>query len=145
MIRSLAFGVACVLGGLATSDPVAAQTTLGAEAQDQAPQSLVLYFDTGSATVRPSDIPVLDQAARLYRDGNPIIMVLTGGADAVGPPELNLRISQQRTASVLRGLVARGLPAERFQLLAKGESEPAVPAAADVAEQQNRRAEIRWR
>lgn len=145
MTRPLAPGAMCLLGALAMPHLTAAQTTLGAEAQAQAPQSLVLYFDTGSAAIRPSDVAVLDQAARLYRDGNPIVMVLTGATDSVGSPEVNLRISQLRTASVLHGLVARGLPAERFQLLAKGESEPAVPTAAGVAEPQNRRVEIRWR
>jgi len=54
-------------------------------------------------------------------------------------------ISQQRAATVLRGLVARGIPAERFQLLAKGETDPVVPARQGVAQAENRRVEIRWR
>lgn len=145
MTLRFALGVAGLIGLLAMPGPSAAQTTLGQEAQSQAPQSLVLYFGSGSAAIRASDAALLDQAARLYRDGHPIVMVLTGATDAVGSPEANLRISQQRTASVLRGLVARGIPAERFQLLAKGESEPAVPSAPGVAEERNRRVEIRWR
>ncbi len=145
MIHRLSSPTAGLLALLATASPLAAQTTLGQEAQAEAPKSLVLYFGLGSTAVRPSDVALLDQAARLYRDGHPIIMVLTGGTDAVGSPEVNLRISQARTASVLHGLVSRGIPAERFQLLAKGESEPAVPAPPGVAEAQNRRVEIRWR
>ena len=141
-LSSLALGL---LALLASAAPAAAQTKLGQEAQIEAPKSLVLYFGPGSTAVRPNDVTLLDQAARLYRDGRPIIMVLTGGTDAVGPPEANLRISQARTAAVLRGLVARGIPAERFQLLAKGESEPTIPASPGVAEAQNRRVEIRWR
>ncbi len=145
MIHRLSSPTAGLLALLATASPLAAQTTLGQEAQAEAPKSLVLYFGPGSTAVRPSDVALLDQAARLYRDGHPIIMVLSGSTDAVGSPEWNLRISQARTAAVLRGLVARGIPAERFQLLAKGESEPSVPAPAGVAEAQNRRVEIRWR
>ena len=139
---SLAAGLLALLVAAA---PVAAQTSLGQEAQVEAPKSLVLYFGPGSTAIRSGDAAVLDQAARLYRDGRPIIMVLTGGTDAVGSPEANLRISQARTAAVLRGLVSRGIPAERFQLLAKGESEPAIPSPPGVAEAQNRRVEIRWR
>ena len=56
-------------------------------------------------------------------------MILTGGTDTVVSPECNLRVAQNRTAAVLRGLVARGIPAERFQLLAKGETDLAVPTA----------------
>ena len=145
MIHRLSAPAAGLLALLASAAPVAGQTNLGQEAQAEAPKSLVLYFDPGSTAIRHGDSALLDQAARLYRDGHPIIMVLTGGTDAVGSPEANLRISQARTATVLRGLVSRGIPAERFQLLAKGESEPTIPSPPGVTQAQNRRVEIRWR
>jgi outer membrane protein OmpA-like peptidoglycan-associated protein len=110
-----------------------------------APESLVLYFDLGSAEVRSQDEALLDQASRLYRDGNPIVMIVAGSADTVGLPERNLSLSQQRADAVLRGLIARGIPAGRFQLVAKGETELAVATADDVSEQRNRRVEITWR
>ena len=112
---------------------------------DSAPAPLKLYFDSGSAQVRAQDIAMLDRAARAFRDGNPIVMIVSGSADAVGDAASNLRISQQRAEAVLRGLVARGIPVERFQILAKGESEPAVAAPAGHAESANRRVEISWR
>jgi len=114
-------------------------------ASSAAPSSLVLYFDLGSAEVRPPDMAVLDQASRLYRDGKPIVMVITGSTDAVGTAESNLRLSQRRAEAVLHGLVARGIPPERFQILAKGMTEPAVPTTPGSAEPGNRRAEITWR
>jgi outer membrane protein OmpA-like peptidoglycan-associated protein len=114
-------------------------------APSAAPSSLLLYFDLGSAEVRPTDVAVLDQASRLYRDGKPLVMVITGSTDAVGTAEGNLRLSQRRAEAVLRGLVARGIPPERFQILAKGQTEPAVPTAPGSAEPGNRRAEITWR
>jgi hypothetical protein len=46
-----------------------AQTTT-ASPEAAAPDSLVVYFDSGSSAVRPGDEAVLDQASRLYRDGN---------------------------------------------------------------------------
>jgi hypothetical protein len=33
-----------------------------------APSSLLIYFNPGSATVRPKDVALLDQASRLYRE-----------------------------------------------------------------------------
>ena len=87
MILRLSSLAAGLLAVLATSAPLAAQTSLGQEAQAEAPKSLVLYFGPGSAAIRPNDTALLDQAARLYRDGRPIIMMLTGGTDAVGSPE----------------------------------------------------------
>jgi outer membrane protein OmpA-like peptidoglycan-associated protein len=114
-------------------------------APSAAPSSLVFYFDVGSAKVRPQDVALFDQASRLYRDGKPLVMVVTGSTDAVGTAAGNLRLSQQRAEAVLRGLVARGIPTERFQILAKGETEPPVATAPGAAEPRNRRAELTWR
>jgi outer membrane protein OmpA-like peptidoglycan-associated protein len=44
-------------------------------------------------------------------------MILTGTADRTGDAAVNLEISQLRAAAVLRGLIARGIPADRFQVL----------------------------
>lgn len=111
----------------------------------KAPDSLVLYFASGSTAVSKEGLAILDQASRLYRDGKPIVMVVSGSSDSVGSPAGNLKLSQQRADAVLRGLIARGIPAERFQVLAKGETEPSVPTAKGVAEARNRRVEITWR
>jgi outer membrane protein OmpA-like peptidoglycan-associated protein len=72
-------------------------------------------------------------------------MTVAGGADAVGDPVSNLRISQRRADAVFQGLVARGIPAERFQVVAKGETQPAVQTGAGVAEPKNRLAVITWK
>jgi outer membrane protein OmpA-like peptidoglycan-associated protein len=130
---------------IALSAEIAFAQTPSAPPATNAPESLVLYFDLGSAEVRSQDEVLLDQASRLYRDGNPIVMIVAGSADTVGVPERNLLLSQQRADAVLRGLIARGIPAGRFQLVAKGETELAVATADDVSEQRNRRVEITWR
>ena len=117
----------------------------GAPAAAKAPDSLSVFFSSGSATISPQGLAVLDQAARTYRDGKPIIMVVSGGSDATGTAATNLRLSQVRADAVLQGLVARGIPIERFQLLAKGETEPAVPDPDGKPEARNRRVEISWR
>jgi outer membrane protein OmpA-like peptidoglycan-associated protein len=109
-----------------------------------APSSLVLHFDPGSATVRQQDVPLLDQASRLYRAGKPIVMIVTGTADTTGSAAANLQLSERRANNVLQGLVSRGIPVERFQVVAKGETDPVVPTKADVAEERNRSVEITW-
>jgi outer membrane protein OmpA-like peptidoglycan-associated protein len=110
-----------------------------------APAPLVVYFDMGSSAVRNEDKAVLDHASRAYNEGKPIVMILTGTADRTGDAAVNLELSERRAASVLRGLIARGIPADRFQVLAKGETELPVPTNSGVAEAQNRRVEITWR
>jgi outer membrane protein OmpA-like peptidoglycan-associated protein len=127
----------------ATNPPDAAKTD--AQPAPAAPAPLVVFFDTGSSTIRNEDRAVLDHASRAYNEGKPIVMILTGTADRTGNAEVNLEISQRRAAAVLKGLLARGIPADRFQVLAKGETELPVPTNSGVAELQNRRVEITWR
>ena len=110
-----------------------------------APAPLVLYFDMGSTTIRKEDKAVLDHASRAYNEGKPIVMILTGTTDRTGDAQVNLQLSERRAAAVLQGLLARGIPADRFQVLAKGETDLPVPTNPGVAEAQNRRVEITWR
>jgi len=145
--RPMKLFAAAVLLGLAAG----AQARATEDAQPSvapaagAPAPLVVYFNSASTRVRPQDDAVLDHASRLYNEGKPIVMVITGATDAVGRPDQNLILSQQRADIVLRELIARGIPVNRFQLLAKGETEPAVATAQGVAELRNRRVEITWR
>ena len=118
----------------------------GGPAQGAEPAGkLVLLFDTGASALDARNEAILDQASRLYRDGRPIMMTVSGGSDAVGQPAQNLLLSQRRATAVVRGMIARGIPAERTEILAKGETNPAVPAQRGVPEAQNRRVEITWR
>jgi outer membrane protein OmpA-like peptidoglycan-associated protein len=131
----------------ANNPPAAAKTDAAKTdaAAPAAPAPLVVYFDLGSTTIRTDDKAVLDHASRAFNEGKPIVMILTGTADRTGDAAVNLELSQLRAAAVLRGLIARGIPADRFQVLAKGETELPVPTNPGVAEAQNRRVEITWR
>ncbi len=111
----------------------------------EAPESLKVYFDTGSAAIGADQSDTLDQAARLFRDGNPIVMIVAGVADTTGSPERNLELSLKRADSVARGLSERGIPANHLQVLGRGNSELAVDTAVGVSEPGNRIAEITWR
>ncbi len=146
------FGVAGTAGAqpadpapTAPSAPVSAPAPGGNAEGAEAAGKLVLLFETGNASLNARNEAILDQASRLYREGRPIIMIVSGSTDAVGFPAENLQLSQRRANVVARGLLLRGIPAERTQILAKGETNPAVPAQRGVPEAQNRRVEITWR
>jgi outer membrane protein OmpA-like peptidoglycan-associated protein len=144
MVTSAIARVLAVAATALSAGSALAQTP-AAPAATNGPESVVLHFDLGSAAIRGQDEALLDQASRLYRDGNPIVMIVTGSADTVGQPDVNLALSQQRADAVLRGLTARGIPVGRFQLVAKGETDLAVATEDDVPEERNRRVEITWR
>ncbi len=109
------------------------------------PNSLVVYFDFGSAALTPKDNEALDQASRLYRAGHPILMVVSGYTDTAGSAEYNLELSLQRANTVLHELVARGIPADKFHIVADGETDLAVPTPQGVSDPANRRVVVSWR
>lgn len=118
----------------------------GAMAQDdETPSDLKIYFDLGSSQIRADQGEALDTAARLFRDGNPIVMIVSGSADTVGGDLLNLNLSTQRAQTVAVALADRGIPASRLQITGLGNSELAVETPDGTAEQQNRTATITWR
>lgn len=156
LTKGCIFGAAMLIGAAETAAaqqaadsppnaPVSAPAPGGSAEGADAAGKLVLLFATGSSGLDARNEAILDQASRLYREGRPIIMIVSGSADAVGSPEENLLLSQRRANAVARGLMVRGIPAERTQILAKGETNPAVPAQRGVPEAQNRRVEITWR
>ena len=145
MIRSHRTSLAAfalLLGSVAAhAQPAAADAKPAAAG---APAPLVVLFAPGSSSLRAEDKAVLDHASRAYSEGKPIVMILTGSSDRIGSAQLNLTLSQRRATAVLNGLLARGIPADRFQVLAKGETELPVPDKQGQAQAQNRRVEISW-
>ena len=120
---------------------LSAAATLPGHAQDD----LRVYFGSGSAQVAPDQADTLDQAARLFREGNPFVMILAGTADTVGVAERNLDLSLRRARAVADGLVARGIPVGRLQVLGRGNSELEVETGDGVANEENRVVVISWR
>lgn len=120
-------------------------TALPAFAQTEGPEPLKILFDTNAATVPGNGVETLDQAARLFRDGNPIVMIVSGGTDTVGDPAYNLDLSLRRAQAVAAGLAERGIPVERLQVLGRGASELAVDTEEGVDNPDNRVVEISWR
>ncbi len=134
--------------GAAAQQATAAQPDAPGDAPNAAaaaPAPLVVLFEAGSSTLRPREKAVLDRASRAYNEGKPIVMILTGSSDRVGGARMNLTLSQRRATAVLSALLDRGIPAERFQVLAKGETELPVPTKPGTAEPRNRSVEITWR
>jgi outer membrane protein OmpA-like peptidoglycan-associated protein len=142
-MRALA-GMGILAAALACSGPGIAQTASDVEQQLEQ-DSLKIFFRSGSAVVDADQESTLDQAARLFREGSPIVMIATGGADTVGAPEGNLDLSIERAQAVVDGLVARGIPVERLQVLGRGITELAVPTEDGVDNRENRVVEITWR
>lgn len=108
-----------------------------------APTDVQLFFDDGSTALSQESDRKLDGAARLYREGNPVVMFVSGHADQNGGEYQNLLLSGERARTVKQALVARGIPADRLQMRAMGTSLPSDPNA--PLPENNRRVVITWR
>lgn len=130
--------------GLAVAPALAQQEAEPPQSVEPA-EGITILFPTGSARVNRDQDQLLDQAARLFRDGNPVVMVVTGSADTVGDPATNLDLSIDRARAVTAGLADRGIPVDRLQVLGQGNSELPVRTEDEISNEANRSAQITWR
>lgn len=105
-----------------------------------------IQFDTGSATVRQSQVPLLEKAALAIADvineDPTAVFLIEGHTDAVGGEVYNLALSDRRAETVARILTTNyGLPPENFVVEGYGESDLKIDSQGD--EPRNRRVAIR--
>lgn len=99
-------------------------------------------FASGSAVLRATSLPVLDQLAQFLRDNLQRTVSIEGFTDNVGLAGDNLALSRRRADAVLRALVARGVARERTAVAAYGAAFPIASNTTAAGRQQNRRVEL---
>ncbi|MGH2600264.1 MAG: OmpA family protein [Dehalococcoidia bacterium] len=111
-------------------------------AQPARPASFVLYFVEGrdelTADSRQLLARILDEIGR--RPAPDIVVI--GHTDRVGAVPYNDTLSVRRAERVRDELVKVGIAADRIRVTGRGEREPLVATADEVAEERNRRVEI---
>ena len=112
-------------------------------AQPPRPQSFTVYFLSGSATELTAESKPLIEAmkATLASRPAPEITVI-GHTDRAGKAEANDALSIKRAEVVRDILLASGVRSLSLDVAGRGEREPVVPTADEVAEARNRRVEI---
>ena len=90
-----------------------------------------IYFDTGSATIRPESTGTLAEIGRMLT-GNPDLRLrIEGHTDNVGDPESNRALSDRRAGAVMTYLVnEHGTAADRLEAVGMGADEPMREAPA---------------
>ncbi len=137
---SLATACASSVPAPAPPQSVASNPPAAAAAKPKASaESLEIAFDPAKAVLSDEANAQLDGAARLYRDAQPEVMIVSGHTDKDGNEFTNLILAARRAEAVKRGLVDRGVPADRLQIVAIGEAEPVPTVVA------SRSAIITWR
>ncbi len=101
-----------------------------------------IYFDTGSATIKPESEPALVEMIKLF-NGSPTLKVyVVGHTDNVGSLELNIKLSSDRAASVVKAITARGVTASRLKSAGVGPYSPVASNDTDEGKAKNRRVEF---
>lgn len=106
------------------------------------PQTVTLYFETGTVDLtEESRLWIVDAVLAILDRKSPDVSVV-GHADRMGDPEANLALSQRRAEAVADLLVGMGIDAAILEVDSHGENNPVIATADDVAEPRNRRVEI---
>ncbi|MCK4672204.1 MAG: OmpA family protein, partial [Candidatus Aegiribacteria sp.] len=101
-----------------------------------------IYFDSGSANLKPESYYILDNVVEIL-NANPNARVqIAGHTDSDGSSSYNQTLSEQRAASVFTYLVQRGISAAKLTTLGFGEAQPVVPNTSSSNKAMNRRIEF---
>jgi chemotaxis protein MotB len=106
-----------------------------------------ILFDSGKATLKKATSTELDHIRSVLQEryaGKMIDVVGHTDTDPIkkSPWKDNLELSAQRSLSVVRYLISRGIPAERVRAVGRGESQPIASNATASGKSRNRRVEI---
>ena len=114
------------------------------EQQAATPDDLgvIVYFDYDKSNLTPEASTLIREfsAQALSNDINTV--VVSGNTDTSGSSAYNEALSQRRASAVREALIANGVPAEKVETRAFGESNLAKPTADGTREPLNRRAEV---
>ena len=99
-------------------------------------------FDTNKSTLTATAETNLDKLISVFKEYADTNIMIYGYTDSTGSAEYNLKLSQERAASVKNYLVSKGLASTRFSTSGMGIADPI--ASNDTAEgrSQNRRVEF---
>lgn len=111
-------------------------------AQPKRPVSFYLYFRADTDEFAPESKALVNQIfAEIARRPAPEIAII-GHTDRVGSMSYNDALSLRRAERCRDELLKLGIPRVRITVAGRGEREPEVPTADEVAEPRNRRVEI---
>ena len=100
------------------------------------------FFELGSTALSDQSKTTIAQAAQVYKTRANAKVTVTGYADTVGAPAMNMQLSQRRADAVKAGLVAAGVPAAVITTAASGETSLLVDTGPQAKEPRNRRVVI---
>jgi peptidoglycan-associated lipoprotein len=103
------------------------------------PRLADIHFDYDTYTIRPEDMPILDENAAWIRANSGLILI-EGHGDERGTSDYNLGLGDLRAAAARGYLIAHGIPADRMVAISYGKERPVCTEHSEACWAQNRRA-----
>ena len=113
--------------------------------QPARPRNLTVQFEPNGNRLAAGADAVLTELRAALANLPAAEVVITGHTDRMGTVEANDRLSLVRAEAVREILVTAGVARSAITVAGRGEREPAVPTADEVAEARTRRVEIKIR
>jgi outer membrane protein OmpA-like peptidoglycan-associated protein len=114
-------------------------------AQPARPLSYTLFFITGRTELTPQSRAALNEVRQKIKGFPAAQVIVTGHADRVGTVEANDALSLRRAAAIRDILVEIGIPRSVIEIVGRGERAPLIDTPDGMAEERNRRVEIKLR
>jgi outer membrane protein OmpA-like peptidoglycan-associated protein len=100
-------------------------------------------FDTGSARLTPSSLPIISAAATTLNKNPKLNVEISGYTDNQGLGYINKRLSQRRANTVMIQLIKDGVEANRLKAKGYGEKNPVANNRTANGRATNRRVELK--
>ena len=101
-----------------------------------------VFFDTGSATLKPESMKQLEQLAAVLKAFPAVAISVEGHTDNTGDAAINKTLSAERAAAVQKALATLGVPDARISSTGYGPGKPIAPNDTEDGRAQNRRVEV---
>lgn len=102
-----------------------------------------IFFDFDKATIRPESANELERLIKLLNDNPSLRIELGSHTDSKGSDDYNLKLSDNRSKSVVDYLITKGIGAARLEAKGYGETKPIATNDTDAGRQENRRTEFK--
>ncbi len=102
-----------------------------------------VFFDVNSFELKKESYSELDNIVRLLKENNTLKVSINGHTDNTGKSADNLRLSNDRSKSVVQYLIAHGISATRLSSKGFGSTEPIADNNTEEGKARNRRTEMK--